>query len=62
MKQLIITVDPDGTTTVKACGFTGKACEDATRQIEEALGVVKKREHTKERFAQVALQQKIVNN
>lgn len=40
MKQIQITVDPDGEVTVKAEGFVGKGCKEATRFIEKALGSV----------------------
>jgi Protein of unknown function (DUF2997) len=37
-KKIIITVSPDGATTVQTTGYTGPACKDASRFIEEALG------------------------
>lgn len=37
---------PDGSVTVTPTGYTGPACERATKEIEEALGKVTKRERT----------------
>ena len=37
-KKIIITVSPTGETTVQTTGYTGPACKDASRFIEEALG------------------------
>lgn len=39
MKQIIVKIHK-GKSTVTAEGFTGAACKDATKQIEEALGAV----------------------
>ena len=40
MKKIIVTIAPDGSTKVETKGYVGKACQDATRQIEQALGAV----------------------
>jgi hypothetical protein len=37
-KKIIVTVSPEGVTTVQTTGYTGPACKDASRFIEEALG------------------------
>lgn len=37
-KKIIITVSPAGETTVQTHGYTGPACKDASRFIEEAIG------------------------
>ena len=37
-KKIIITVSPTGETVVQTTGYTGPACKDASRFIEEALG------------------------
>jgi hypothetical protein len=36
--RIEVTVAPDGTTRIQAHGFAGRACLDATRRLEEALG------------------------
>ena len=38
-KKIEITVDPQGGVSVKTNGFTGSSCRDASRFIEQALGV-----------------------
>lgn len=37
-RKIIITVSASGETTVQTTGYTGPACKDASRFIEEALG------------------------
>lgn len=39
MKTITITVDTDGSVEIDAQGFSGSECKDATKQIEDALGV-----------------------
>jgi len=38
VKTIEITVSPDGAVTVRTKGFTGPACRDASRFVEQALG------------------------
>ena len=38
METIKITVSPKGESVVEACGFTGPACTEKTKQILEALG------------------------
>jgi hypothetical protein len=38
-KKIEITVSPEGATSIKAVGFSGSSCRDATRDLERALGV-----------------------
>jgi len=38
-KKIEITVSPEGATSIKTSGFTGSSCKDATRDLENALGV-----------------------
>jgi hypothetical protein len=38
MKTIEIIVSPTGQTRVQTRGFTGSACQDASRFIEQALG------------------------
>lgn len=38
MKLIEITVSPTGQTSVQTKGFTGSACREASRFVEEALG------------------------
>jgi len=40
MKKIEVIVTPTGETTVQTSGYKGKSCQDATKQLEQALGVV----------------------
>lgn len=40
MRKIEVIVTPQGETTVTTVGFRGKSCQDATKQLEQALGVV----------------------
>lgn len=39
-KSIEITIGTDGKAKIEAIGYAGKGCVDATKAIEEALGVV----------------------
>lgn len=39
-RSIEVTVQPSGEITIDAVGFKGADCEQATRYLEEALGVV----------------------
>ena len=38
MRTIEITIAPDGNTQVETKGFTGPACREASKFLEEALG------------------------
>ena len=38
-KRIEIVVNPEGAVSIKAVGFSGVSCKDATRDLERALGV-----------------------
>lgn len=42
MKEIIVTIKPDGSIQVEAVGYKGESCKDATKAIEKALGIVSK--------------------
>ena len=42
MKTIQIVVDPAGKTSITSTGFRGPACQEASRFLEEALGVGRK--------------------
>jgi len=48
MKQIEIIVGPDGKTIVQTKGFTGTSCREASRFLEQALGVVEHEKPTAE--------------
>ncbi len=47
-RAIEVVVAPDGALKIDALGFKGADCEEATRFLEEALGVTKTREHKPE--------------
>jgi hypothetical protein len=38
-KRIEIVVNSEGAVSIKAVGFAGRSCRDATRELEQALGV-----------------------
>jgi hypothetical protein len=48
MQEILVAVSPEGKVTISTKGFVGKACKDATKQMEKALGVVVKDTDTPE--------------
>lgn len=48
MKLIEITISPTGQSTVQTKGFTGAACQDASRFLEQALGARLSEERTAE--------------
>jgi len=48
MPKIEITIEPDGSTSIKVNGVKGKGCEALTKDLEEALGKVAERKHTNE--------------
>ncbi len=38
VKEVVIEIDPDGTTRIEAQNFKGKGCAEATAMLELALG------------------------
>jgi len=48
MKQIIVTVSPDGSTQVETRGFEGASCREGSRFLEEALGTAKQERLTAE--------------
>jgi hypothetical protein len=54
-----IIVSPTGQTNIETKGFAGSSCRDASRFLEEALGVKTEDRPTAEFFSQVTDQQQI---
>jgi hypothetical protein len=42
-KTIEVSISPTGAITIEAEGYTGSSCEEATRFLEEALGLPGKR-------------------
>ena len=51
-KRIEITVSPEGATSIKTTGFSGGSCKDATRDLENALGVASRETLQPEYFQQ----------
>ena len=56
-QELEISITPEGEVKIEVKGIKGSSCVDATKEIEEALGVVKDREHTSEFYQQEQAQE-----
>lgn len=56
MPLVEITVSPNGDIQLETRGFTGTACQQVTRALETALGLVKSDEPTPE-FFQLSLEE-----
>lgn len=52
MRQVIVEVGLNGELKLEGKGFAGPECEKATAALEAALGVVKKKEKTKDYHVQ----------
>ena len=50
MKEIEVIVNPDGSVSVEALGYSGPECEKATAFIEEALGEVRDRKRKPEYY------------
>ena len=46
--EIDITIDDDGNVTFMVKGVKGKKCLEITKDLEEALGIVRSREKTQE--------------
>lgn len=58
-KEIIIEIGDDGAIELRAEGYKGKGCEQATKFIEEALGMEKgKRTKKPEYYAQEIVREK----
>ena len=58
MPRLIeVTVSPTGETTVQTRGYAGPECRQASKFLEQALGVTVQDRTTAEFFAEVPVQQ-----
>lgn len=50
MKEVVVTVTPDGRIEMEAVGFKGKSCVDATEWLEKLLGETKERKFRPEYY------------
>jgi Protein of unknown function (DUF2997) len=56
-EQIIVTINPDGTSKIEALHFEGSACDAATVPYETALGAVVERTEKPEYFTTIRTQQ-----
>lgn len=55
MKVIEVTVTEDGDVSIETKGYAGSACKNATKFLEEELGVVKASRATSEMYAKPKL-------
>jgi hypothetical protein len=48
--RIDVWIQPDGAITIDAVGYTGNACEEATRFLEEELGSVGRKQRTRDYY------------
>ena len=59
MPRITITISPTGQTVVATSGYRGKSCQDATRQLEQALGTVESNRKSPEYYQTQATGQQV---
>jgi hypothetical protein len=52
-----VTVSPDGQTRIETKGFAGASCQQASRALEEALGVRQREQLTAEFYQEQGIEQ-----
>ena len=57
IRTIEVTVSPKGETTVQTKGFTGGSCRDASKLLEQALGVKAGEQMTAEFYAAQQVEQ-----
>lgn len=63
MSKLIqVIVNPQGETKIETSGFTGSSCQDATRELERALGATQEETLTGEYYAETNVQTDELHN
>jgi hypothetical protein len=50
MKVIEVIIDTQGGVSMETKGFAGIACREATQELERALGIVTRDQHTPEMF------------
>ena len=49
-EQIDVWINTDGDITINAVGFTGKTCEEATAFLEEGLGLIGRKQRTRDYY------------
>lgn len=58
-ESIEVVINPDGSITIEAVGYTGGACVEATRALEAALGVQAGKRKLKPEFQRRAVVGKV---
>ena len=58
-KTIEVIVSPRGETTVQTRGFTGPACLEAARRLEQSLGVITTEQKTAEFYGTAEVDQQL---
>ena len=56
-ERIDVWISPEGAITLDAKGYTGNSCEEATRFLEESLGTVGRKQHTRDYYRRQKNQQ-----
>jgi hypothetical protein len=59
MRTIEITISPTGGTTIQTRGFAGSSCRDATKVLEQALGLVQSDQATAEMHQSAPAQEQL---
>lgn len=59
MKSIEIIIDPKGEVSIQTKGFNGASCKDASKALEEALGIVRSDTATPEMYQSATTSQQI---
>ncbi|MDF1862596.1 MAG: DUF2997 domain-containing protein [Verrucomicrobiales bacterium] len=49
-EHIDVWISPEGAITIDAVGFRGSSCEEATRFLEEGLGMVGRKQRTRDYY------------
>jgi len=56
-ERIDVWISPEGAITLDAVGYTGSTCEEATRFLEESLGIVGRKQRTRDYYRRQKNQQ-----
>jgi hypothetical protein len=56
-ERIDVWISPEGAITLDAVGYTGTTCEEATRFLEESLGIVGRKQRTRDYYRRQKNQQ-----
>ena len=59
MKTIQIIIDPQGEIQLQTQGFSGQSCREASKPLEQALGLVRSDQPTAELYQQSAVQEAV---